>query len=274
MFSADRIELKTDDQIRSMRRSGLVVAEIHRALREAVRPGMTTGELDQVAASVLADHGATSNFLGYYGFTGNTCISPNEVIVHGVPGQRVIEPGDIVSFDCGAVLDGWHADACTTIVLDGGSDEDRRLSEITETAMWHGIAALARAKRIGEVGAAIEDYLETFDLESRPGLVREFIGHGIGSEMHMDPDVLNFRGPKGARVKPGLVVCIEPLLTNGSPANETLADDWTVVTKDGSHACHWEHMVAVHSRGIWVLTAPDGGVRGLEPFGITPVPLD
>lgn len=273
-MARERIEYKTDDQIRAMRRSGLVVAQIHQALREAVKPGMTTKELDSIAAQVLADHGATSNFLGYYGFTGNTCISVNEEIVHGVPGERVIERGDIVSFDCGAVVDGWHADACTTIVLDGGRDEDIELSKRTEQAMWTGIAAFATAKRIGDVGAAIEDYVESLPAENRPGNVKEFIGHGIGSEMHMDPDVMNYRAGRGARVKAGMVVCIEPLLTIGDPTSETLDDEWTVRTVDGSHACHWEHMVARHKKGIWVLTAPDGGAAGLAPFGITPVPLD
>lgn len=273
MIGRKRIELKTGDQIMAMRRSGLVVADIHHALRSQVAPGMTTADLDQIAAEVLAKHGATSNFLGYYGFRGNTCISPNEVIVHGVPNDRVITNSDIVSFDCGAVLDGWHADACTTVLMNEATESDRQLSEFTETAMWHGIAALATGKHIGDVGAAIEDYLHTIDPKVRPGNVTEFIGHGIGTSMHMEPDVYNFRGGRGAKIKPGLVVCIEPIFTAGSPENQTLDDEWTVVTLDKSHACHWEHMVAVHDRGIWVLTAPDGGVEGLAPFGIAPVPL-
>lgn len=273
MLGRNRIELKSDDQIRAMRASGLVVADIHATLREAVSPGMTTKDLDNIAAEVLDRHGAISNFLGYHGFTGNTCISPNEVIVHGVPGDRVITNSDIVSFDCGAVVGGWHADACTTVLMPDASEADRELSKHTETAMWHGIAALAMGSHIGVVGNAIEDYRETIEPAHRPDNVTEFIGHGIGTAMHMEPDVYNFRSGKGPRIKPGLVVCIEPIFAAGSAENETLADDWTVVTRDKSHACHWEHMVAVHKRGIWVLTAPDGGAKGLAPFGITPVPL-
>lgn len=273
MFSREKIEYKSNDQIRAMRKAGLVVADIHAALKEGARVGMTTKDLDDIAAGVLADHGATSNFLGYYGYPGNICVSVNEEIVHGIPGPRVIGPGDIVSCDCGAVVDGWHGDACVTLLMPEASEEVRELSERTEKAMWTGIAALATAKRIGEVGSAIEAYVETLD--NPPGIVEEYVGHGIGTAMHQPPDVVNYRPANlGPKIKPGLVVCVEPMLTAGSPANKTLADDWTVVTVDGSPACHWEHEIAVHKRGIWILTAPDGGAAGLAPFGVTPVPLD
>lgn len=272
------IEYKTNDQIRKMRRSGLIVAQVHEALRNAIEPGMTTKDLDDVALKTLTAAGAASNFFGYYGFAGQICTSINEEIVHGIPGGRVICPGDIVKLDCGAVLDGWHADAAITVVVPGGDPHthERRklLSDITEQAMWIGIAAMARGKRVGDIGDAIDDFVCSLDDDVRPDIVLDYTGHGIGSAMHQAPDVLNYsidaRTPK---LKPGMVLCIEPMFTVGDQANKTLADEWTVVTCDGSDACQWEHMVALHDRGIWVLTAPDGGKAGLEPFGIIPVPL-
>lgn len=275
MFGREAIEYKTDDEIRKIRRAALVVADIHEALREAAKPGVTTGELDLVAGRVLEKAGAKSNFLGYHGYPANACISVNETIVHGIPGDRVLSDTDIVSFDCGAVLDGWHGDACITLLMPNASEADRRLSEYTETAMWAGIAQLAKAKHVGEVGGAIEDYVNSIPEDRRPGLVEEYMGHGIGSAMHQPPDVLNYRAKnRGAKLKPGMVLCVEPMLTIGSPESRVLEDDWTVVTLDGKNACHWEHEVAIHRGGIWVLTAPDGGAAGLAPYGVVPVPLD
>lgn len=253
-----------------------MVADIHQALREGVKAGMTTADADAIAAGVLERAGAKSNFLGYYGYPGNICTSVNEVVVHGIPGERKLEPGDIVSFDCGAVLDGWHGDSCITMVIPGGDREvtarRQRLSEMTEESMWRGIAAIATGSHVGDIGRAIDDYV-TRQPED-PGIVEEYVGHGIGTEMHMEPDVPNFRTrSRLEKLKPGMVLCVEPMLTSGSPDNVTLQDDWTVVTLDGSDACHWEHEVAIHERGIWVLSAPDGGVAGLQPFGVVPVPL-
>lgn len=234
--------------------------------------------MDRVALEVLTKHGVKSNFYGYYGYPGQICTSVNEVIVHGIPGDRVLEPGDIVSFDCGAVLDGWHADACITVVVPGGDDEVRRrrerLSEIACESMWVGIAAMARAKRVGEIGEAIDDYVESIDPSERPDIVLDYTGHGVGTVMHQRPDVVNYAtGGRSPKLKPGMVLCIEPMRTAGEQANRTLADEWTVVTNDGSDACHWEHMVALHSKGIWVLTEPDGGAAELARFGVTPVAL-
>ena len=275
MFGRESIEYKTNDEIRKIRRAALVVADIHDALREAAVPGISTGELDLIAGRVLDQAGARSNFLGYHGYPANACISVNETIVHGIPGDRVLTETDIVSFDCGAVVDGWHGDACFTVLMPGASEADRKLSEHTETAMWAGIAQLATAKHVGEVGGAIEDYVNSIPEADRPGLVEEYMGHGIGTAMHQPPDVLNYRAKnRGAKLKPGMVLCVEPMLTIGSPESRVLDDDWTVVTVDGSHACHWEHEVAIHRDGIWVLTARDGGAAGLAPFGVTPVPLD
>ena len=275
MFGRESIEYKTDDEIRKIRKAALVVADIHEALREAVKPGVTTGELDLVAGRVLEKAGARSNFLGYHGYPANACISVNETIVHGIPGDRVLTDTDIVSFDCGAVVDGWHGDACFTILMPNASEADRKLSEFTEKAMWAGIAQLAKAKHVGEVGGAIEDYVNSIPEDQRPGLVEEYMGHGIGTSMHQPPDVLNYRAKnKGAKLKPGMVLCVEPMLTIGSPDSIVLDDDWTVVTADGKNACHWEHEVAIHRGGIWVLTARDGGAAGLAPFGVVPAPLD
>lgn len=274
MFGRESIEYKTDDEIRKIRKAALVVADIHEALREAVKPGVTTGELDLVAGRVLEKAGAKSNFLGYHGYPANACISVNETIVHGIPGDRVLTDTDIVSFDCGAVVDGWHGDACFTILMPNASEADRKLSEFTEKAMWTGIAQLANARHVGEVGGAIEDYVNSIPEDQRPGLVEEYMGHGIGTAMHQPPDVLNYRAKnKGAKLKPGMVLCVEPMLTIGSPDSIVLDDDWTVVTADGKNASHWEHEVAIHRGGIWVLTAPDGGAAGLAPFGVVPAPL-
>lgn len=267
-------ERKSKDDIIKMRAAGLMVADIHDALRAAVRPGVTTGEMDQVAADLLAERGYKSNFYGYFGFPGHICVSVNEEVVHGIPGDRVIEDGDLVSFDCGAVVDGWHGDACFSVVVGRKNPQAQQLIDHTEHSMWAGIAALADGKRVDAVGDAIEDYLETVAPAQRPGIVEEYVGHGIGTAMHQPPDVPNYRTRgRGAKVRPGMCLCIEPMLTAGSPEVRTLDDDWTVVTVDGSWAAHVEHMVAIHDKGIWVLSARDGGVAGLAPFGVEPVPL-
>ncbi|QJC22291.1 type I methionyl aminopeptidase [Arcanobacterium buesumense] len=274
----NKIQYKTDEQIIKMRTAGLVVAQIHAALRAAARPGVTTADMDQVALEVLNKNGARSNFYGYYDYPGQICTSVNEEIVHGIPGPRVLEPGDLVSFDCGAVVDGWHADACISVVIPGGdpkvTEARQTLSDITRESMWVGIAAMATGKRVGDIGDAIDEYVETLDDSVRPDIVLDYTGHGIGDAMHQEPEVLNYsidaRTPK---LKPGMVLCIEPMLTAGVQDNHTLADEWTVVTDDGADACHWEHMVALHQGGIWVLTEPDGGASELARFGITVAPL-
>lgn len=277
MFGREKIEYKTPDQVRTMRRAGLVVAEIHAALREAVAPGMTTADLDAVSADVIARAGATSNFLGYYGYPATVCISVNEVIVHGIPGDRVIAEGDLVSFDCGAIVDGWHGDAAFSVVVGEGTEADRALVEVTEEAMWAGIAALATGDRLGVVGDAVETVVERAaeDRGLTLGIVQEYVGHGIGSAMHQPPEVLNYRTrEKGPRLKPGMCLAVEPMLTAGSPESEILDDEWTVVTLDGSRAAHFEHTVAIGEKGIWVLTAPDGGAEQLAARGVTVAPLD
>ena len=279
MFGQERIELKTPDQVRVMRRAGLVVADALAAVREQVRPGMTTADLDAVAAAVIAAAGATPSFLGYDGYPATVCVSVNDEVVHGIPGPRVLEPGDIVSIDCGAIVDGWHGDSALTLVLPDADPADVALSEATERAMWAGIAALASADRLGAVGDAVEDVVDASDSGlnggARYGVVEEYVGHGIGTAMHQPPDVLNYRArARGARVRPGLCVAVEPMLTRGTHATQVLDDDWTVVTDDGSRAAHWEHTVAVLESGIWVLTERDGGAARLLELGVTVAPLD
>ncbi|CAN5410961.1 type I methionyl aminopeptidase [soil metagenome] len=279
MFGQERIELKTPDQVRAMRRAGLVVADALAAVREQVRAGMTTADLDAVAASVIAAAGATPSFLGYEGYPATVCVSVNDEVVHGIPGPRVLEPGDIISVDCGAIVDGWHGDSALTLVLPAADPADVALCDATERAMWAGIAALASADRLRSVGDAVEDVVDATDTEVnggvRFGVVEEYVGHGIGSAMHQPPDVLNYRArARGARVRPGLCVAIEPMLTRGAQATQVLEDDWTVVTADGSRAAHWEHTVAVLESGIWVLTARDGGAARLLELGVTIAPLD
>ena len=279
MFGQERIELKTPDQVRAMRRAGLVVADALAAVREQVRAGMTTADLDAVAASVIAAAGATPSFLGYEGYPATVCVSVNDEVVHGIPGPRVLEPGDIVSIDCGAIVDGWHGDSALTVVLPAADAADVALCDATERAMWAGIAALASADRLRAVGDAVEDVVDATVTEVnggvRFGVVEEYVGHGIGSAMHQPPDVLNYRArARGARVRPGLCVAIEPMLTRGAQATQVLDDDWTVVTADGSRAAHWEHTVAVLESGIWVLTARDGGAARLSELGVTIAPLD
>lgn len=282
MFGRDRIELKTPEQMLLMRRAGLVVADALAAARAAAVPGATTADLDEVAAKVIADAGATPSFLGYHDYPATICVSVNDEVVHGIPSGRVLEPGDVVSIDCGAVVEGWHGDSACTVVLPEADPADVALSEVTERAMWDGIAALASgagiADRLGVVGEAVEQAVEATDAAANDGvpfgIVQDYVGHGIGSAMHQPPDVLNYRTrDRGSRLKPGMCLAIEPMITRGAHATEVLEDDWTVVTADGSRAAHWEHSVALHDGGIWVLTAVDGGAAELAARGVTVAPL-
>ena len=255
-----------------MRRAGLVVAEALQATAAAVRAGVTTTELDGVAAEVIRTSGATSSFLGYQGFPAVTCISVNEEVVHGIPGSRVLETGDSVSIDCGAIVDGWHGDSAVTVQVGDGSAAARELSEATRLAMWHGIGAARLGGTVGDVSAAIEAYVRS--LPTQYGIVEEYTGHGIGSAMHQPPDVPNVgRAGKGPKIVAGMALAIEPMLTAGHPANSVLDDDWTVVTDDGSLACHWEHTMTVTDHGAWVLTSPDGGEAMLAELGVPFGPL-
>ncbi len=276
-FGQQRIEYKTIDQLRIMRRSGLILDAALKTTVAAVAPGVTTGELDAVFAAELKKAGATSNFLGYHGFPATICTSVNDEVVHGIPGKRVLEAGDLVSIDGGAIVEGWHSDSARSVIVGGPADEDpadRRLSDITEEAMWRGIAAMATGKYVGDIGDAIDDYV-TSQPGKELGILEDYVGHGIGTAMHMAPDVLNYSSKhRGPKLKPGMCLALEPMLVRGGLETVTLDDDWTVVTTDKARAAHWEHSVALHAKGIWVLTADDGGAERLAPLGVTPVPLD
>lgn len=268
---------KTPAQLRAMVEPGLITAAALDAVRALVAPGVTTAELDAAAARVVAERGAESNFQLVRGYRHTTCVSVNDQVVHGIPGDRVLEPGDIVSIDCGAQYQGWNGDSAITVVVPDASrpalvGARTRLSEVTERSLWAGIAALASARRVGEVGAAVEASILAEPEEY--GILRDYVGHGIGRRMHEGPTVFNYRvDDLGPEVRPGLCLAIEPMVTAGSEATFVEDDDWTVTTVDGSDGSHWEHSVAVHDGGIWVLTAPDGGAAGLAPFGVVPAPI-
>lgn len=266
---AERIEYKTREQMRTMARAGLVVESALAAGRAAAVAGATTADIDAAAARAIADGGATSNFLGYHGFPASSCVSVNDEVVHGIPGERVLADGDVVSIDCGAIIDGWHGDSAVSFTVGAAQSEaDSALIEATRRALWAGIAALASAKRLDEVAAAIEDVA----IEAGVHPIEGYVGHGIGTAMHQSPEVLNYRARgRLAKVRPGLCVAIEPMFVIGTADSDVLADDWTVVSADGSRAAHWEHSIAVHEDGIWVLTATDGGASELAPYGVTPV---
>jgi methionyl aminopeptidase len=273
------VELKTPEQIAKMREAGLVVAAVHRATREAAVPGATTKDLDELAAKVLADHGAKPNFLGYGGFPGNICTSVNDVVVHGIPDRdTVLKDGDIIAIDAGAIVDRWHGDeAFTCFVGSGHAPELIELSRVSEESMWAGIAAFRKGNRLEDISRAIETYIrrQPRPASGRYGIVEEYGGHGIGSQMHMDPHLLNYvtkkRG-RGIKLVPGVCLAIEPMVTLGSPRTHVLDDEWTVKTDDGSWSSHWEHSVALTEAGPLVLTAPDGGRAKLAEYGITAAP--
>ncbi|SMH31041.1 methionine aminopeptidase, type I [Rathayibacter oskolensis] len=272
---------KTPAQLRSMLAPGLATAASLDAVRAAIRPGVTTLELDAVAEAAIVARGGHSNFQLVPGYRHTICASVGDEVVHGIPGPRVLEPGDIVSIDSGAEIDGWNGDSAMTVVLPDPARPDEiaartQLSRVTEGALWRGIAALATARHLNEVGAAIEEYVEEeAERAGRVyGILTDYIGHGIGRTMHEAPPVFNYRvRQRGPEVKPGLVVAIEPMITAGSAETVVRDDDWTVATVDGSTAAHWEHSVAVHRDGIWVTTLADGGAAGLAPYGIVPTPF-
>lgn len=263
----ERIQLKTAEQIGTMREAGLVVARALDAMRVAVAPGVSTADLDAIAREVLADAGATSSFLGYHGYPAVICASVNERVVHGIPSAtEKLAEGDLISIDFGAIVDGWHGDSATSVPVGSVRPEIAALSATCETAMWDGLAAAQSDARLTDISHAIETSVRR---SGRYGIVAGYGGHGIGSEMHMAPHILNYGRPgKGPRLVPGMALAIEPMLTLGSRATEELDDGWTVVTVDGSWAAHWEHTVAILDDGPWVLTAPDGGRAELARRGV------
>lgn len=261
------VEIKTPEQLDLMRRAGLVVGETLALLREEVRPGVTTVELDAIAEETIRAKGATPSFLGYQGYPASICTSVDEVVVHGIPGERVLHEGDIVSIDCGAIVEGWHGDAAITVAVgDHTADEVADLMRVTEEAMWRGIAAARLGGRVTDISHAVEGYVRR---QGRYGIVEEYVGHGIGSAMHMPPNVPNFGRPgKGPKIVEGMALAIEPMITLGTKETDVLDDDWTVITTDGTWAAHYEHTITVTAEGIWVLTALDGGRADLDRLGL------
>lgn len=254
-----QIELKTPAQIARMREAGRVVALTLQAVVDAATAGVTTRELDALAAETIAAHGATSNFLGYGAdvgppFPGVICTSVNEETIHGIPSDRVLRDGDLLSVDCGAVVEGWHADAATTVAIGDVPASHRELMRVTEEALHHGIAAIRTGGRVRDITKAIAGYVASQGDEY--GVVRGYTGHGIGSALHMEPNVPNIGGPRFTpRLLPGMVLAIEPMIVLGTPAVRELPDQWTVSAVDGSVAAHYEHTVAITEDGIEVLTA-------------------
>ncbi len=249
---------KSRAEIERMRRAGRVVAEVLAIVERELKPGVSTGHLDRIAEAHIRAAGAIPSFLGYHGinprrpFPASLCISLDDEIVHGIPGDRTIRDGQIVSIDAGAIVDGWHGDAARTFFIGEPPEQVRRLIDTTHAAMMAGIAAALPGNHIEDISAAVEDVAKPFGF----GIVRQFVGHGIGTEMHEEPQVPNYRtGRRGRRLEPGLCLAIEPMFTLGDYRAHVLADDWTVATIDGSMAAHFEHSIAITEEGPEILTS-------------------
>jgi methionyl aminopeptidase len=286
---AEAIQLKTRGELQAMRAAGRLLADAIAAGREIVAPGVSTMDVHDAVASVIAEGGGTSNFLHYGargddpGFPATICASVNDEVVHGIPAtSRILADGDLLSIDAGCIVDGWHADSAVSVHVGAPPPDEQGMSEVDliaacERAMWVGISAARPHGRLGDISSAIEQSVAWSSRADgrRYGSVAGYGGHGIGTAMHMAPFVPNQgkRG-KGPRLAAGTALAIEPMLTLGRPGTRVLADKWTVVTKDGARAAHWEHSIGISEDGICVLTAADGGAAGLLPFGVVPVSLD
>lgn len=242
---------KTEREIEIMREAGRIVALTHQELQKHIKPGITTAELDDIAERFIRSCGATPSFKGYNGFTGSICTSVNEELVHGIPGKRVLKEGDIISIDIGANYKGYHGDSAWTYGVGEISEEDKALLEATEASLYAGIEKAVPGNRLSDISHAIESYLEPFGY----GIVREYVGHGIGQNLHEDPQIPNYGPPgKGPILKPGMVLAIEPMVNAGSRYVRTLSDNWTVVTVDKKNCAHFEHTVAITESGYEILT--------------------
>jgi methionyl aminopeptidase len=255
------IEIKTPEQFSRMREAGLVVANTLRVVAEAVRPGITTADLDAIAAREIREAGAVPSFLGYYGYPATICTSVNEEIVHGIPSEnRRLNAGDVISIDCGAIVAGWHGDAALSVGVGEIDPADQALLDACAAALWEGIAQAVPGRRLSDISHAVE---ESVRASGEYGLIREYTGHGIGTAMHMEPPVPNYGPPgQGPRLRPGMALAIEPMITRGGERTAELSDGWTVITVDGSRAAHFEHTVAITPDGPWVLTAAAGDKSG------------
>jgi len=252
MNERSRIEIKTPREIEKMREAGKLLREVFRVLEANVRPGITTGELDQIAYKLIRDAGALPAFLGYHGYPATLCTSVNEEIVHGIPGKRILKEGDIIAIDCGLILGGFYADSAYTFPVGSVSEIAHRLIEVTRNALEAGIREMRPDNRLGTLSAAIQKVVE----DAGFSVVREYTGHGIGRAMHEPPQILNFGvAGTGLRLRPGMVFAIEPMVNVGTWKTRVLDDDWTVVTADGSLSAHFEHTIAVTDEGPLVLTA-------------------
>ncbi|MGC0422304.1 methionyl aminopeptidase [Embleya sp. AB8] len=254
-----RIERKTPEQIEKMRRAGAVVANTLELLREAAKPGVTTADLDTIAERSIRAAGAIPSFKGYHGFPASICASVNDVVVHGIPDDTPLRDGDLISIDCGAILDGWHGDSAISVPIGEVRPEVLELSRVCEQSMWAGIEAAVAGGRLTDISHAVEKSIRANPLPggARYGIVEDYGGHGIGTEMHQDPHVLNYGpGGRGPRLEVGVCLAIEPMVTLGKPDTYTLPDEWTVKTTAGGFAAHWEHSIAITENGPVVLTRP------------------
>ena len=254
------IQIKTRGEVEQMRAAGLVVARALQRMQAAVEPGISTADLDAIAAESIRGEGALPSFLGYHGFPATICASVNNEIVHGIPSRRrILRAGDIVSLDCGAILDGWHGDAAVTVPVGSVTPELAELMRVTEDALWRGMAAARLGGRLTDISAEVEAWVRS---RGSYGIVEEYVGHGIGTEMHQEPQVPNYGRPgRGPRLQEGLVLAVEPMVTLGSRHTRLLDDGWTVETIDGTPSAHFEHTFTVLPDGPWVLTALDGGAQ-------------
>jgi methionyl aminopeptidase len=257
------IQIKTPAQLAAMREAGLVVSHTLDVLAKAVEPGITTADLDAIAAREIRAAGAVASFKGYHGYPATICTSVNDQIVHGIPSPDTrLAAGDLISIDCGAILGGWHGDAARTVAVGPVGEELAGLLRVCERALWHGLAMARPGRRLTDISHAVEMSVRA---SGRYGIVREYVGHGIGTEMHMDPPVPNYgRAGRGPVLAEGMTLAIEPMLVLGRPQTRLLDDDWTVVSADGNCSAHFEHTVAITAAGPWVLTAEDGGRSGFE----------
>ena len=247
------IILKSAEEIAKMRRAGRIVAATIDAVTSAVRPGLTTADLDEVAEKTILDEGATPSFKGYRGFPASLCTSLNEEVVHGIPGPKKLKQGDILSLDFGAIWEGYHADAAVSVFVgEPPSAEAEKLVRVTEEALEAGISQVRPGLRLSDISNAVQQVVEGAGF----AVVREYVGHGVGRNLHEDPQIPNFGPPgRGPELRQGLVVAIEPMVNMGGWETRVLADGWTVVTADGSLSAHFEHTIAVTDEGPEVLTA-------------------
>jgi methionyl aminopeptidase len=272
------IQIKSEAEIALMREAGLVVGRTLEKLKAAVRPGMSTADLDAIAEDAIRGEGAVPSFKGYRGFPACICTSINSEIVHGIPSRdAVIRDGDVISIDCGAIVEGYHGDAAVTVPVGAVSDDVLELLRVTEESLWRGMAAARLGGRLIDISRAVESYIRSqpHPWAGRPGgaswgIVEEYVGHGIGTEMHQDPQVYNYVGrrmAKGPVLEKGLALAVEPMVNLGTRATRVLDDEWTVVTADGAPSAHFEHTFTLTETGPWVLTALDGGEARMRELG-------